>query len=191
MGCLIFSIISLICLHSFNSFFLFPLLIRWILPPYLQVQWFFLLLDLVYWWAPQFKFVSSVIVFFIFVRFFFSTFLHFYLLIFLLCWCIVLLTVVRIFMTIILNSLSAKLLSCFINICFWSFILFFRLEHILMFLHFAWLSVSILPISQTWEMFSSISSVMEWDHMGREDDNGTVIYCTNICYEIRNTISSK
>lgn len=98
---------------------------------------------------------------------------------------------VNIFMTIILNSLSAKLLTCFINICFWSFILFFRLENILMFLHFAWLCVSIWPIYQTWEMFSSISSVMEWDHMAKEDDNGAVIYCTNICYEIRNTISSK
>lgn len=151
------------------------------------------MLDLLYWWAPQFKIFSSVIVFFIFVGFFFlvlsSIFISDDILTLLMYYSSD--NSENLFMTIILYSLLAKLLTCLINICFWSFILFFRLENILMFLHFAWLSVSILPISQTWEMFSSVSSVMEWDHMAREDDNGAVIYCTNICYEIKNILSSK
>lgn len=58
---------------------------------------------------------------------------------FLHCSCIVLLTLVRIFMTFILNSLSGESYNCFIKVHFWRFILFFCSEYLCLVLHFPWL----------------------------------------------------
>lgn len=104
------------------------------------VHWTFLLLHLVYCWMPVLEFLFR----YLSLWFLLGTFLYF-LLKFSLCSCIVLLSLVSRFMTIILNLLSGKS-STFI--LFWGFILFLHLEHITLFLQLL-ICVIVYPLDKT------------------------------------------